>query len=446
MTSSIISANKKPIDYVNNRLKPPKAFFEWCYKSMRTYVWSNKEQTIVASDRKHFNVIEKRLTKKSRLTFYDRRDYFMIALATSRRIELQTYKVASYFDNGKQRFETELFNLEVFANDQHIKVGRFYPEYGFGLKQTMGPFSKIYPEVFDKENWTNRLKKSELRYIRLTDNMWPELLGYVYKRRGKIEFLQKIKANEFAEQLIFHDCQIDMRKITDTFLRETKSFFRNSNYKYGDYFLKLAIEKRGGKLVPGIENIINASDVELLPDTVGIVKLQNYLLKQTTSFRLYRDYINMLKELDLPLNKSNVLPKNLTEAHDKAVEALNAIKREVVRSEFEERAQEMQQLETTIGPYAFVLPKNADDLIQEGNALHHCVGGMHYINQYADKKTTIVFVRPKESPDEPKYTAEVKDGKIIQIQGMFNQAPISDELRTAVKLWLKKANKMKVAN
>lgn len=446
MTSSIISANKKPIDYVNNRLKPPKAFFEWCYKSMRTYVWSNKEQTIVASDRKHFNVIEKRLTKKSRLTFYDRRDYFMIALATSRRIELQTYKVASYFDNGKQRFETELFNLEVFANDQHIKVGRFYPEYGFGLKQTMGPFSKIYPEVFDKENWTNRLKKSELRYIRLTDNMWPELLGYVYKRRGKIEFLQKIKANEFAEQLIFYDCQIDMRKITDTFLRETKSFFRNSNYKYGDYFLKLAIEKRGGKLVPGIENIINASDVELLPDTVGIVKLQNYLLKQTTSFRLYRDYINMLKELDLPLNKSNVLPKNLTEAHDKAVEALNAIKREVVRSEFEERAQEMQQLETTIGPYAFVLPKNADDLIQEGNALHHCVGGMHYINQYADKKTTIVFVRPKESSDEPKYTAEVKDGKIIQIQGMFNQAPISDELRTAVKLWLKKANKMKVAN
>lgn len=413
---------------------------------MRTYIWSNKEQTIVASERKHYNVIKKRLTKKSRLTFYDRRDYFMIVLATSRRIELQTYKVASYFDNGKQRFETELFNLEVFANDQHIKVGNFYYKYGFGLKQTMGPFSKIYPEVFDKEHWTKRLNKSELRYIRLKDNMWPELLGDVYKRRGKIEFLQKIKANEFADQLIFHDSQIDMRKITNTFLRETKSFFRNSNYKYGDYFLKLAIEKRGGKFVPGIENIINASDVELLPDTVGIVKLQNYLLKQTASFRLYRDYINMLKELDLPLNKSNVLPKNLTEAHDKAVEALNAIKREVVRSEFEERAKEMQQLETTIGPYAFVLPKTADDLIQEGNALHHCVGGMTYINQYADKKTTIVFVRPKESPDEPKYTAEVKHGKIVQIQGMFNKAPISDELRTAVKQWLNKANKLKVAN
>lgn len=446
MTSSIISANKKPIDYVNSRLKPPKAFFEWCYQSMRTYVWANKQKTIVASDRKHSNVIKKRLTKKSRLTFYDYRNYFMIVLATSKRIELQTYKVASYFDNGKQRFETELFNLEVLASDQHIKVGRFLPEYGFGLKQTMGPFSKIYPEVFDKEQWTKRLNKSELRYIRLKDNMWPELLGDVYKRRGKIEFLQKIKANEFAEQLIFHDCQIDMRKITDTFLRETKSFFRNTNYKYSDYFLKLAIEKRGGKMVPGIERLLNASEVDQLPDTVGIVKMQNYLLKQATSFWKYRDYINMLKELDLPLNKSNVLPKDLTEAHDKAVEALNAIKREVVRTEFEERAQEMQQLETTIGPYAFVIPKSADDLIQEGNALHHCVGGMNYINQYADKKTTIIFVRPKEAPDQPKYTAEVRQGKIVQIQGMFNTAPISDELRSAVSQWIEKANRLKVAN
>lgn len=446
MTSSIISANKKPIDYVNNRLKPPKSFFEWCYQSMRTYVWSNKERTIVASELKHSNVIKKRLTKKSRLTFYDRRDYFMIVLATSKRIELQTYRVESYFDDGKQRIENELLNLEVFANDQHIKVGHFYPQYGFGLKQTMGPFSKIYPEVYDKEHWTNRLKKSELRYIKLADNMWPEFLRQVYKHRNKIEFLQKIKANNFADQIIFHDSQIDMRKITNSFLKQTKTFFRNSRYRYRDYFLKLAIEERGGKMVPGIEKLLSADEVEQLPDTVGIIKMQNYLLKQTTSFYEYRDYINMLKELDLPLNKSNVLPKNLTEAHDKAVEALNAIKREVIRSEFEERAKEMQKLETTIGPYAFVLPKTADDLIQEGNALHHCVGGMTYINQYADKKTTIVFVRPKESPDEPKYTAEVKHGEIVQIQGMFNEAPISDELRTAVKQWLAKANKMKVAN
>ncbi|MDT3393945.1 MAG: PcfJ domain-containing protein [Bacillota bacterium] len=446
MTSSIISANKKPIDYVNNRLKPAKSFYEWCYQSMRTYIWSNKERTIVASERKHSNVIKKRLTKKSRLTFYDRRDYFMIVLATSKRIEIQTYKVASFFDNGEQRFETELFNLEVCANDQHVKVGHFYPEYGFGLKQTMGPFCRIYADVYEMKNWTNRLANSELKYIRYEDEFWPENLGQVYKYRHEIEFLQKIKAKRFANQIMVKDKRVDMRRITSRFLKESKSFFRNSNHSYGEYFLKLAIEKRGGKMVPGIEQVIKASDVELLPDTVGIVKLQNYLLKQTTSFGMYRDYINMLKELDLPLNKSNVLPKDLTEAHDKAVEALNAIKREVVRSEFEQRAKEMRQLETTIGPYAFVLPKTADDLIQEGNALHHCVGGMHYINQYADKKTTIVFVRPKESPDEPKYTAEVKEGKIIQIQGMFNEAPISDELRTAVKQWLKKANKMKVAN
>lgn len=42
-----------PDDYVKNRLKAPKAFFEWCYQSMRTYIWENKSKTIVASNRKH---------------------------------------------------------------------------------------------------------------------------------------------------------------------------------------------------------------------------------------------------------------------------------------------------------------------------------------------------------------------------------------------------------
>lgn len=448
MTSSIISANKKPIDYVNSRLKPPKAFFEWCYQSMRTYVWANKQKTIAASDRKHSSVITKRLTKKSRLTFYDYKKYFLIVMATSKRIEVQTYKVASFFDSGKQRFETDLINLEMYYNqtDWHIKVGLFDDKYDFGLKTIMGPFSQIYPEVFEREKWTRRLAHSELGYIRLENDFWPGDLKRIYKYRHEIEFLQKIKAKKLADQIIYKDRNLDMRHITSKFLKETKSFFRNSNYYYGDYLVKLAIEKRGGKMVPGIEQLLNASDVEQLPDTVGIVKMQNYLLKQTTSFWKYRDYLNMLKELDLPLNKSNVLPKDLTEAHDKAVEALNAIKREVVRTEFEERAQEMQQLETTIGPYAFVIPKSADDLIQEGNALHHCVGGMNYINQYADKKTTIIFVRPKEAPDQPKYTAEVRQGKVVQIQGMFNTAPISDELRTAVSQWIEKANRLKVAN
>ncbi|MFS0934757.1 hypothetical protein ACFDAA_19600, partial [Enterococcus casseliflavus] len=98
-------------DYAKNCLKPPKAFFEWCYYNMPTYKWANKQQTIIASERKHYFTEEKRLTKNSRLTFFDRRDHFQIILSTSKRIEIQTYEVRSLLEKGKQHFRVKLVNL-----------------------------------------------------------------------------------------------------------------------------------------------------------------------------------------------------------------------------------------------------------------------------------------------------------------------------------------------
>lgn len=39
-------------DYVENKLQPPRAFFEWCYTSFRTYVWKNKEDLIFARNKR----------------------------------------------------------------------------------------------------------------------------------------------------------------------------------------------------------------------------------------------------------------------------------------------------------------------------------------------------------------------------------------------------------
>lgn len=95
-------------DYVENKLQPPRAFFEWCYSSFRTYVWKNKNETIVSSTRKHDWIIEKKLRKNSRLTFYDSSSCFQIILSTSKRIEVQTYKVISEYENGVQCFREQL--------------------------------------------------------------------------------------------------------------------------------------------------------------------------------------------------------------------------------------------------------------------------------------------------------------------------------------------------
>ena len=82
-----------------------------------------------------------------------------------------------------------------------------------------------------------------------------------------------------------------------------------------------------------------------------------------------------------------------------------------------------------------VCPKQTDDLIAEGQALHHCVGT--YIERVAAKKCLIVFVRRVEEPKKPYVTVEVRNGKIEQIHGDHNSDP-TEEVKKFVDLWSRK--------
>ena len=98
----------------DRRLKPPADFWSWCYSQITTYRWSNKDKTIIASDLDLGHCIEKRLTKSSRLTFYDKTYFFSIILSTSKRIEIQSYEFSSKLVEGKQFIDFQLTNLERF--------------------------------------------------------------------------------------------------------------------------------------------------------------------------------------------------------------------------------------------------------------------------------------------------------------------------------------------
>ena len=56
------------------------------------------------------------------------------------------------------------------------------------------------------------------------------------------------------------------------------------------------------------------------------------------------------------------------------------------------------------------------DLVTEGNTLNHCVAKM-YTDRYARGETDILFIRKLAEPDKPYFTMEVKNGRIIQVQG-----------------------------
>lgn len=78
--------------------------------------------------------------------------------------------------------------------------------------------------------------------------------------------------------------------------------------------------------------------------------------------------------------------------------------------------------------YLIRLPKDEDEIRNEGMTLHHCVG--NYAHDHSIGSTTIMFLRKKSEPDKPFYTIEVDigvvDGKVAglrirQIHGFGNR-------------------------
>lgn len=79
------------------------------------------------------------------------------------------------------------------------------------------------------------------------------------------------------------------------------------------------------------------------------------------------------------------------------------------------------------GNYEVILPKEPQDLVTEGQLMHHCVGG--YVDSVLKEKTLIVFIRNKADLETPYITCEIKptDGTIGQYFLAYDKYISSEE-------------------
>ena len=448
------------------RLKPPKDFWDWCYSHIRTYKWSNKSQTIIASDQSLGFCVEKKLTKSSRLTFYDKTYFFSIVLCTAKRIEIQSYEFTSRVDNGHQTVKHALANLERFENDRHIKIGRDYTNryLPFLIHNFVGggPYTgnKFYPN-----NWNSRLKEvSELRYIEFDYlNYWE--IERMYKYKFEIEFAQKINAHRLADEIMHPGnwirnrwkSAVDMRVLNRKWLQKNKQFFKNSDRSFRDFELGRRIQQRNGKLVSGIEQFLDFQDIKKIPTNIGINKFQNWVIKNKVDFQEYTDYLNMLEQMGIePEGDAMLVPKDFFRMHQHTCELYNqfiAEQRRLAREE-ETRAKKEREkkleaefkrradLDRVVEGYSFHVPSRVAELIYEGKKLHHCVSS--YTERHLKGHTMIVFVRLSSSPNIPLYTLEVKSGEIVQFRAKYNH-DVPDEVWDVAKKWLRVTKQVKAA-
>ena len=90
-----------------------------------------------------------------------------------------------------------------------------------------------------------------------------------------------------------------------------------------------------------------------------------------------------------------------------------------------------------------IIAKSPQDLIREGEALHHCVGRMNYDQKVIREETLIFFIRSKDNPNTPLVTIEysLQTKKILQCYAEHNQKPSEDIENYVYKKWLPYANR-----
>lgn len=157
-------------------------------------------------------------------------------------------------------------------------------------------------------------------------------------------------------------------------------------------------------------------------------KIKNYIDRNGISQRDYFDYARWLRELGYDLRDGHCLfPRDFRKAHDEKG-------KEYMASQDRRLMEEMERFNKALGRLSrdmldaepmklkasglFIrLPKRLDELKDEGEALHHCVGT--YRDKVAKGETMVFFIRREADPDRPYYTLEWK-GKVVQCRGMRN--------------------------
>ena len=154
--------------------------------------------------------------------------------------------------------------------------------------------------------------------------------------------------------------------------------------------------------------------------------------------RLYMDYLDAARNCGMDVENPVIfMPRNLIEKHDRVTAAWSAIQRQrrkAALAEADRKAAEAyrKRLHTLSEKYLFWTddfliraPVNADEIVDEGKALKHCVGG--YADRHLSGATTILFLRRRDKPHTSLATIEMNGNRIMQVHGYRNEMEKCDE-------------------
>lgn len=285
-----------------------------------------------------------------------------------------------------------------------------------------------------------------LRYCKWNKNV--DALNYIkqYKKHPIVEMLMKLE----LYHLVFNEKCISLMEENKSFCKwifKNKEYIKNEKisfqslkiafnkgYDVSTYNAKVIDKRNKGREL----SIILGKDLyKFFKGTPFIDKAVKYVKR--VGQHNYRDYLEACKYFKLDFNDTKVLfPNNFKHWHDYYINQMETDKSKDIDCKILKQTKKYKFLLLNLEYLTFVFPTKTQDFIDEGEALHHCVGRMGYNKKMANGESLIIFIRKKEAPDTPFITMEYnpKSKKINQLYGDHDKQPDKEIQKIIYNQWL----------
>ena len=161
----------------------------------------------------------------------------------------------------------------------------------------------------------------------------------------------------------------------------------------------------------------------------------------------WKDYLSMAARFHYNLDDEIVYRTgNLRRRHDELVLRCQGNPLAIRAGELMLRFPHAEEICKTLGKkyhysdgrYLVVAPRSLEDILKEGDALHHCIASSdRYMERMERHESYILFLRKASKPDVPYYTMEVEpNGTVRQIRTEYDrQNKDIDKARAFLKDW-----------
>ncbi|WP_300800427.1 PcfJ domain-containing protein [uncultured Acetatifactor sp.] len=213
-----------------------------------------------------------------------------------------------------------------------------------------------------------------------------------------------------------------------------------------NYLKWLQYEKVMGRVLPD-EVVVWFCREGILPerlrfiaDRMSMVQIRHYMRRQMRETGMssqemlttWSDYLSMADRLKMDTGDAIIYrARKLRQRHDELVERCGQKKRAIRAGEIlkkypyvEDIFRETKAVYEYVGKgYAVIVPSRIEEIMEEGESLHHCVGSSdRYWERIERGESYVLFLRRASNLKEPYYTLEVEpDGTVRQKRTMYDR-------------------------